>query len=109
MNRLMTWELWLRGLVASFIGGGASAVTSTLSANLIAPDKFNLTNQLGHFLELAGVTFLINGFVSLFFFLKQSPLPEVTSVTVTTATTGTTTTVEQSVTKSDKPAELPKP
>jgi hypothetical protein len=68
-------EKWSYGLGAAFIGGGAGAVTATVTASLIAPDQFNLSNQLSHFIELASVTFFVNGFLNAMNFLKQSPLP----------------------------------
>lgn len=70
-----TVKLWLHGLVAAVIGGGASAVTASVSASLIAPDKFNLSGQLVNFFELAGISFIINGFLSAMAYLKQSPIP----------------------------------
>jgi len=71
----MNWKHWFYGLIAAFIGGGAGAVTSTVTASLIAPDKFNLGTQLHNFLLLAGVTFVVNGLLSAMAYLKQSPLP----------------------------------
>lgn len=68
-------KLWIHKGLAALIGGGASAVTSTFAAGMIAPDKFNLTSQLGDTFKLAAVTFGINGFLSVMFYLKQSPLP----------------------------------
>ncbi len=66
---------WLYGLIAAVISGGSSAVTACFSVNLIAPDKFNLGNQLLNFIELAAVTFVINGMLGAFLYLKQSPIP----------------------------------
>lgn len=68
---------WLYGLGSAFIGGGASAVISGLTAMGFAPDKFNLTDLQG-FLRLLGLTaanFVVSGIFSAFFFLRQSPLP----------------------------------
>jgi hypothetical protein len=71
----MTAKHWFYGLGAAFIGGGAAAVTASISAVVIAPDAFNLGNQLGNFFKLAGATFLISGFLQAMGYLKQSPLP----------------------------------
>lgn len=68
-------ERWSYGLGAAFIGGGAGAITATVTASLIDPEKFNLSTQLDHFVELAAVTFFVNGFLNAMNFLKQSPLP----------------------------------
>jgi len=68
-------QQWIHGLAAAAIGGGASAVTATVTASMLAPDKFNLAGQLHNFMELAVITFLMNGFLSAMAYLKQSPLP----------------------------------
>ena len=72
---MKTIQKWRRGLGSAFIGGGAAAVTSTFSAAIIAPNEFNPLHQLGNFLLMAVVAFLINGFLSAMFYLRQAPLP----------------------------------
>jgi len=67
---------WLYGLLAAAIGGGAGAVTSAISASLIKPEAFNLGGQLKPTIDLMMACFLLNGLVSMFFYLKQSPLPK---------------------------------
>lgn len=74
-KNLFRWETWAHGLFAAFIGGGASAITASVTVALIDPTKFNLGSQLGHFFELAGVVFLTSGFLNAASYLKQSPLP----------------------------------
>lgn len=68
---------WLRGLGSAVIGGGASAVVSGLASMGIAPDKFNIASLtgVGHLFALMFANFLVSGFLSAMFFLKQSPLP----------------------------------
>lgn len=68
-------RLWIHKLVAAAIGGGAGAVTSTITAGMIAPDKFNLSAESTNTLKLALITFALNAFLSVMFYLKQSPLP----------------------------------
>lgn len=72
---------WLYGLSSAFIGGGASAVTSGITAMGFAPDKFNLTDMSGalRLLALVFVNFVVSGIFSTFFFLRQSPLPPETT------------------------------
>jgi hypothetical protein len=62
-------RLWLHGLGAAFIGGGATS----LSTVLVAPDRFNMTSLSGfeHLLTVA----IVAGIVSAAGYLKQSPLP----------------------------------
>jgi hypothetical protein len=76
-TRLKDPAVWIYGLIAAFIGGGSSAVASTLTASFIAPDKFNVGAQLGNFLKLAGATFVVSGVFHAFSYLKQSPLPPI--------------------------------
>lgn len=70
-------EKWLKGLIAAFIGGGAAAVTSGLTSMGFAPDKFNLTDLHGvlRVLGLMAANFLVSGFLSTMFYLRQSPVP----------------------------------
>ncbi len=105
-QKLMQLDLvgWLYGLGNAVIGGGAGAVTSTFTAAMIAPDKFNLGGEFGNTLKLILATFMINGMLNLFFYLKQSPLPspvvteQTTTVTTETRTTPKVTTTETETT-----------
>lgn len=63
----MNWKPWLHGLFSAFIGGGASAV----SAMVIDPATFNISDGFGNMLSL----WAVNGIVSVAFYLKQSPMP----------------------------------
>jgi hypothetical protein len=64
----MGWRVWVKGLGAAVIGGGASA----LSAELSAPDVFTMT-RLGavRLLKVSVVAAVLNAAA----YLKQSPLP----------------------------------
>jgi hypothetical protein len=73
-------SVWLSGLFAAFIGGGAGSVTTGLASMGIDPEHFNLNAGLHHTLNLMGAVFLINGIVSVCMFLKQSPIPAGQSV-----------------------------
>ena len=65
----MTYQtrLWLHKLVAALVGGGAAAVTAGVSVSLIDPHQWELLNLL----KLMGVTFLLNGLMSVMMFLKD--------------------------------------
>ena len=77
----MTFKVWLHGLVAAFIGGGASGFTSGLASMGIDPEHFNIQTGLSHVAKLVGVTFLLSGTLMAFAYLKQSPLPDLDGVT----------------------------
>lgn len=76
----LNWSGWLYGLVSGFIGGGSSAVSSFVANNITDPKDFNLGTGLHHTMANAGVTFLIAGGITVFAFLKQSPLPKAREV-----------------------------
>jgi len=71
----MNWEVWLYGLSAAFIGGGAGSVTSGLASMGIDPQHFNLGSGLHDTVALMGAVFMVNGLLSACLYLKQSPLP----------------------------------
>ncbi len=80
----LKWDRWLYGLGSGIIGGGAGAVVAGLASMLLAPQEFNVTSWHGVLkaLSMMVACFTINGAISLFFYLKQSPLPpEVTGNT----------------------------
>jgi hypothetical protein len=83
---------WIHGLGAAVIGGGASAVTAGVTVSAIRPDTFNFAGQVWPTLELMLALFVVNGAVSAFAYLKQSPLPaETLEVTKTETVTVTET------------------
>lgn len=82
----LRWDKWLYGIGSAIIGGGAGAVVNGFTNIAIAPGTFNLTTGAGAMKVLLsmGVSFLLSGALSMFFYLKQSPLPpEATGDTTT--------------------------
>ena len=74
----LDWIGWAKGLVAAFIGGGASSVSAGFGSMFTDPEHFNLGTSphgLRHLFTVMGITFLISGVVSLAAYLKQSPVP----------------------------------
>jgi hypothetical protein len=68
---------WVKGILRSFISGGAGAIGSGISANIVDPDHFQVGNGQFHKLAaLMGLTFLIGGVISLAAYLKQHPIPD---------------------------------
>jgi len=68
-------EVWIRGLAAALISGGANGIITGFAAIGIAPEHFNLKGGLGDTFQLAGVSALMAGSLGLAYYLKQSPLP----------------------------------
>lgn len=84
-------RLWLHGLFAALIGGGASAVSGGFANILVDPKDFNIGSGGGwHLAQTMLVTFFVSGALAAFAYLKQSPLPT-ESVEVIEQTTKTTT------------------
>ncbi len=73
-----TWQAWLRGLIAAFISGGATSITTIA----IDPDKFNVSTWTGFEHVLIGAA--VAGFFGAALYLKQSPVPDVQTTTQTT-------------------------
>lgn len=84
----LDWSNWLYGLFAGFIGGGATAVVSGFVNSAMDPKDYAVGSQK-FFLNI-GMVFLVSGIINAAMFLKQQPLPS-----VTTTTTVETTKVQQ--------------
>lgn len=68
--------VWFRGLIAAFIGGGASAVASGFIAVAQTPQEYNLKDGLHNLMVMIGGTFLVSGIIATAAYLQRSPLPE---------------------------------
>jgi len=68
-------EIWLRGMAAAVISGGANGAITGFAAIGIDPSHFNLAAGFGHTLSLAGVSSIMSAFIGVAAYLKQSPLP----------------------------------
>lgn len=99
----LDWSSWLYGLIAGFIGGGAGAVVSGVTASMLVPDRLAFGG--GKFFVLIGVVFLAHGAISTMMYLQQNPLPKQLTVTDESAKKTTvvepdkTTTVDTATTK----------
>jgi hypothetical protein len=73
----LRWDRWLYGIGSAIIGGGSSAVCGGLGSVLIAPETFNVSDWPGatNVLKMMAINFVLTGALSMFFYLKQSPLP----------------------------------
>lgn len=85
----LDWNNWIYGLFAGFIGGGAGAVVSGVTASMLAPDKLALGGS--RFFALIGIVFLVHGAISTAMFLQQNPLPKQLTVTDESASKSVTT------------------
>jgi hypothetical protein len=67
--------VWLRGLGAAAISGGANGVVTGFAAIGIDPGHFNLSAGLGHTLAIGGVSAAISAVLGVALYLRQSPIP----------------------------------
>lgn len=72
MANLSSFRVWLRGMIAAVIGGVSSAGLAYLSMNGAAAAGVDVPNLN---LKALGIILLTSGLVSLFAYLKQSPIP----------------------------------
>lgn len=79
----LRWDKWLYGLGSAFLGGGASAVVSGITS--MAAFHVDVTTWAGalKIMSVTGINFVITGAFSMFFYLKQEPLPQSADNTVT--------------------------
>ena len=70
---------WFKGLVAAFIGGGASAFSAGLSSMVVDPHDFTIYSA--KFWKLILGTFVISGLVPFFAYLHSKPVPDTKEVT----------------------------
>jgi len=68
-------NVWLLGILAAFISGGASGVVAGVTATGIDPASFNWTTQLKNTFILMGLVFVISGVLGVAAYLAHSPLP----------------------------------
>jgi hypothetical protein len=73
MKRL---EIWLRGLLAAAVSGGAGGILTGLAAVGIDPQHFNLQTGTGATLRIATAAALINAIIGVAAYLQKSPLPQ---------------------------------
>jgi hypothetical protein len=68
-------EVWIKGIVAAAISGGAGGVLTGLAAVGIDPQHFNLQTGMGATLRIAAAAALINAVIGVAAYLQKSPLP----------------------------------
>ncbi len=68
-------EVWLKGLVAAGIAGGANGIVTGFAAIGIDPNHFNLQAGLHDTFAIGGVSAAISAILGVALYLRQSPLP----------------------------------
>lgn len=71
----LQWDKWLYGLGSAIVGGGSSAVVGGIVS--VIAFHVDVTTWAGavKIMSVMAANFTVAGVFSMFFFLKQSPLP----------------------------------
>jgi hypothetical protein len=69
-------ELWLKGLIAAAVSGGAGGILTGFAAVGIDPQHFNLQAGMGATMRIGAAAALINAVIGVAAYLQKSPLPE---------------------------------
>jgi hypothetical protein len=69
-------ELWLKGLLAAAISGGAGGILTGLAAVGIDPQHFNLQTGMGATMRIGAAAAAINSLIGVAAYLQKSPLPD---------------------------------
>jgi hypothetical protein len=72
MNKV---ELWLKGVIAAAISGGAGGILTGFAAVGIDPQHFNLQSGMHETLRMAAAAALINSIIGVAAYLQKSPMP----------------------------------
>ncbi len=68
-------QIWLKGIVAAAVSGGAGGVLTGFAAVGIDPQHFNLQSGIGATLRIGAAAALINAVIGVAAYLQKSPLP----------------------------------
>ena len=69
-------QIWLKGIVAAAVSGGAGGVLTGFAAVGIDPQHFNLQSGIGATLRIGAAAALINAVIGVAAYLQKSPLPQ---------------------------------
>jgi len=72
------FEMWVKGILAATISGGAGGILTGLAAVGIDPQHFNLQAGMGATIRIGGAAAVINSIIGVAAYLQKSPLPETT-------------------------------
>ena len=72
----MDIRVWMKGIAAAAISGGANGIVTGFAAIGIDPNHFNLQAGLAHTLSIGGISAAISAVLGVALYLRQSPIPE---------------------------------
>lgn len=71
----MDARVWIKGLAAAAVSGGANGIVTGFAAIGIDPNHFNLQAGLPHTLAIGGTSAAISAILGVALYLRQSPIP----------------------------------
>jgi hypothetical protein len=71
----MDWRIWVKGIAAAAISGGANGIVTGFAAIGIDPNHFNLASGLHDTMAIGGVSAAISAVLGVALYLRQSPIP----------------------------------
>lgn len=72
----MNMRVWMKGMAAAAISGGANGIVTGFAAIGIDPNHFNLDAGMHHTLQIGGVSAAISAILGVALYLRQSPIPQ---------------------------------
>ena len=72
----MDLRIWIKGIAAAAVSGGANGIVTGFAAIGIDPNHFNLQAGLSHTLALGGTSAAISAVLGVALYLRQSPIPQ---------------------------------
>ena len=71
----MNIRVWIKGVAAAGVSGGANGVVTGFAAIGIDPNHFNLSAGMSHTLTIGGASAAISAVLGVALYLRQSPIP----------------------------------
>jgi hypothetical protein len=72
----MNLRVWIKGVAAAAISGGANGIVTGFAAIGIDPNHFNLQAGMHHTLAIGGVSAAVSAILGVALYLRQSPIPQ---------------------------------
>ncbi|HEY2823068.1 MAG TPA: hypothetical protein VGJ06_18630 [Candidatus Acidoferrum sp.] len=68
-------EIWLKGIIAAAVSGGAGGILTGFAAVGIDPQHFNLQSGMHETMRMGLCAALINSIIGVAAYLQKSPMP----------------------------------
>jgi hypothetical protein len=72
----MDMRVWIKGIIAAAVSGGANGIVTGFAAIGIDPNHFNLQAGISHTLTIGGASAAISAVLGVALYLRQSPIPQ---------------------------------